>query len=453
MPADEDAQAQMELEEEGFSTGTNQSGSQSKSSEIRKVYLPGSAPLGDNEELVHDPSAYVMLHEAQTGSPCLSFDIITDGEGNNRTGFPQTAYIVAGTQTERANGNSIILMKASQLHKTLKEDDSDDSESESEEEDDDEETPKTGAPLMEFALIRHHGCVNRIRATAVSDKVLACAWSELGKVSIVDISPQLQTLADPSSMDPETRKKKTKSPGESVKPLFVFHGHKDEGYGIDWSSVQPGVLATGDCQRNLHIWTPNESGWTVGESLLGHTHSVEDIQWSPKEPNVLASCSVDKSIRIWDTREHPNSACKLTIEAAHGSDINVISWNKQEPLIVSGCDEGTLKIWDLRQFSSGSEVAILKHHMDSITSVEWCPQESSVFASSGADHQIALWDLAVERDDADPIEPELKNLPPQLLFIHQGQTEIKELHWHSQIPGMVISTANSGFNFFKTISV
>ncbi|KAF6199675.1 hypothetical protein GE061_005973 [Apolygus lucorum] len=449
MPGDEDAQ--MELEEEGCSSDANPN----KSSEKRKVYLPGSAPLEDNEELVHDPSAYVMLHEAQTGAPCLSFDIITDGEGNNRTGFPQTAYIVAGTQSNRANGNSIILMKASELHKTLREEDSDESDSESEEEDEDEEssskTPKN--PVMDFELIKHHGSVNRIRATSVSDKILAGAWSERGKVTIVDISPQLHALADPSSVDPETRKKKKKGVGEPIRPLYVFSGHKDEGYGIDWSTVQPGVLATGDCQRNLHIWTPSEDGWMVGKSLMGHTQSIEDLQWSPNEPNVLASCSVDKSIRIWDTREDPTSACKLTIEAAHGTDINVISWNKQEPLIVSGCDEGTLKIWDLRQFSSGNEVAILKHHLDSITSVEWCPQESSVFASSGADNQIALWDLAVERDDDKPTEPELKNLPPQLLFIHQGQTDIKELHWHRQIPGMVISTANSGFNFFKTISV
>lgn len=147
----------------------------------------------------------------------------------------------------------------------------------------------------------------------------------------------------------------------------------------------------------------------------------------------------------------------LTASGTHTADINVISWNRNESqFLVSGGDDGLICVWDLRQFgsSSSSPLAIFKQHTAPVTTVEWHPQEATVFASGGADDQIAQWDLSVEADQSEVTENnELKELPSQLLFIHQGQTDIKELHWHSQCTGVVISTAHSGFNIFRTISV
>jgi ribosome assembly protein RRB1 len=125
---------------------------------------------------------------------------------------------------------------------------------------------------------------------------------------------------------------------------------------------------------------------------------------------------------------------------------------------INGCNSGLTHAPTRTTAPDPTPVASFTWHRAPITSVEWHPTEDSIFAASGADDQVTLWDLAVEQDNEetgamDDTPESGQDIPPQLLFVHQGQKDIKEVHWHPQIPGTVISTARDGFNVFKTISV
>lgn len=145
-------------EEEAMEINT-ETGGDEENVESTEVYLPGK-PLSEGEELVCDQTAYVMLHQAQTGAPCLSFDVIKDTLGDSRELFPLTAYIVAGTQAAQAHVNSLIVMKLSNLHRTSKENEDDDDE---DDDDDSDNENESKTPKMTAATIKHQGCVNRIR--------------------------------------------------------------------------------------------------------------------------------------------------------------------------------------------------------------------------------------------------------------------------------------------------
>jgi ribosome assembly protein RRB1 len=203
--------------------------------------------------------------------------------------------------------------------------------------------------------------------------------------------------------------------------------------------------------------------WNVDKNSVysGHTSSVEDLQWSPAESQVFASAGADGYVCVWDARTHATPALKVK---THDTDVNVMSWNRvANCMLATGADDGGLRIWDLRMFSPSETkfVANFQFHRAPVTSVEWSRFDSAMLATASADHTVCIWDLAVERDaeeeaaamaaDDNAVAPD--DLPPQLMFVHQGLKDPKELHWHHQIPGLVLTTAADGFNAFKAYNV
>eukprot|EP00921_Rhytidocystis_pertsovi_P020077 GHVQ01031859.1.p3 GENE.GHVQ01031859.1~~GHVQ01031859.1.p3 ORF type:complete len:229 (+),score=55.02 GHVQ01031859.1:3314-4000(+) len=122
-----------------------------------KPWIPGVDSIKEGEQLEYDPSSYAMLHRCAIDWSCLSFDIFPDTLGANRSEYPHTAYVVAGTQADKEKNNRVYIMKWSNLHETRKDGKGDDSDDESDEEESEEEAD------LDFRVFAHPGTVNRIR--------------------------------------------------------------------------------------------------------------------------------------------------------------------------------------------------------------------------------------------------------------------------------------------------
>jgi ribosome assembly protein RRB1 len=411
-----------------------------------QIYVPGVTQLGPNEVLEADPSTYDMLHWMGVDWPCLSFDILEDNLGDERRNYPHSTYVVTGTQAQKARDNKIMVMKMSSLGKTLVNEDDDEDLSDDEVDAD---------PILEYKSLPTPYTTNRIRVSPFARQTgqyLTASMSEGGDVFIWDVSQHFRSFDNPGTTI-------TKQMNRPIHTIQV-HG-RIEGYAVDWSPLIPtGSLLTGDISGRIHLTNRGQSSWTTDRTPFeGHDGSVEEIQWSRSEQTVFASAGTDGFIRIWDIRSKKHQPA-LSVKASN-TDINVMSWNpKVSYLLASGHDDGQWGVWDLRTFKPNAKpnpVASFDFHKKAITSIEFHPTEDSTIAVASEDGSVTLWDLAVEADD-DEIKQQqqtygaLQSFPPQYLFGHQ-QTETKEVHWHKQIPGTLISTGSDNFCVWKTISV
>jgi ribosome assembly protein RRB1 len=450
----------------------------------KETFIIGRHKLSEGEILTPDPSAYDMLHTLGSTWPCLSIDVIPDNLGQDRTSYPMTVYAVAGTQADRGKEkqNQLMIMKLSGLNKMEHDDGSASSDDES---DADVDTD----PILETKTIAQTSTTNRIRAHQSAEPTpgapppptLTASMMESGLVLIHDITPHLAAFDSPSTAP---------APGAAAaKPVCTIRAHKGtEGFALDWApqradGAAAARLLTGDNAGNVFLTTRTPGGGFVTDTTpyldaaaagpggragaSGAAAAVEEVHWSPSERSVFASAATDGVVRVWDARAKRRAPAVSV--AAHRCDVNVLSWSGASPhLLATGAEDGAWAVWDLRQWKSlgaggggvakGQQpVAQFRFNKEQITCLEFHPHDDSIVLVGAGDSTLSLWDLAVEPDEdeaarAGKAAAEVRDVPPQLLFVHY-MDQAKEGHWHPQIPGAVVATGGAGFGVFKTISV
>eukprot|EP00850_Spirogloea_muscicola_P007085 SM000035S13065 [mRNA] locus=s35:263044:265830:+ [translate_table: standard] len=143
------------------------------------------------------------------------------------------------------------------------------------------------------------------------------------------------------------------------------------------------TIASGSQDKDVFLWR-TEGDCQNYMVLRGHKNAVLDVHWSADGSRVL-SAGPDNTIRVWDA-ETGKQAKKM---AEHSSFVNSICPSRKgPPLVVSGSDDGTAKLWDQRQRSC------LQSFPDKyqVLAVSFSDNADKVF-TGGIDNDVKVWDL------------------------------------------------------------
>lgn len=212
---------------------------------------------------------------------------------------------------------------------------------------------------------------------------------------------------------------------QTRKCMFTLNGHLDYVRHVQFHHELPWIITCSDDQT-IRIW--NWQNRKEIACLTGHNHYVMCAQFHPKQ-NLIVSASLDQTVRVWDisslVKKHSapsnqsssyddpyfgnsnspmggqqppqqdifgntDAVVKYVLEG-HDKGVNWASFHPELPLIVSGGDDRSVKLWRMSD-SRAWEVDGCRGHTSNVTCTLFHPTEPLII-SVGEDKTIRTWDL------------------------------------------------------------
>lgn len=197
---------------------------------------------------------------------------------------------------------------------------------------------------------------------------------------------------------------------QQKKCLFTLTGHQDYIRSIAFHHESPWLMTASDDQT-IRIW--NWQSRSCVAQLTGHSHYVMCAQFHPRE-DLVVSCSLDQTIRVWDIAylrrkgsmtpmdDGPGRGAgqidlfatsdgqvKYVLEG-HDRGVNWVSFHPTKPLIASGSDDRSVRIWRFND-SRAWETDCFRGHLNNVSCVVFHPS-LELLLSASEDRSVRVWD-------------------------------------------------------------
>eukprot|EP01133_Synstelium_polycarpum_P009756 gene9756-11393_t len=141
-------------------------------------------------------------------------------------------------------------------------------------------------------------------------------------------------------------------------------------------------LYTGSNDGNLGVWDIKEMKHL--SNVRAHGKSIRAVAIAPNKNGNLVTGGADSYIKEWDL-----STMTVVKEIKEANEVNTLFI--QDNLLFTGCNDKTVKVWDMRSYEC---VKTLQGHTRAIKSV--CAMGNLLFSGSN-DQQIFVWSLQNDR--------------------------------------------------------
>lgn len=117
----------------------------------------------------------------------------------------------------------------------------------------------------------------------------------------------------------------------------------------------------------------------------GHKNAILDLRWTA-DGDDLVTCSPDSTLRLWDAA----TGAQTKTMKGHAGFVNAcdVSRRAGDVLVVSGSDDRTWKLWDMRV----KRAVMSTHDGFPVTAVAFGADGNAVF-TGGVEEVVKMWDL------------------------------------------------------------
>ncbi|XP_050523961.1 WD repeat-containing protein 37 [Daktulosphaira vitifoliae] len=242
---------------------------------------------------------------------------------------------------------------------------------------------ESGIPLLQY--VGHSGSINSIKFHPSKDLALTSSGDQ--STHIWQAAVNLDILRDRESDD-------TEAEDDRVVPVLrtpscTFTGHHGPVLAADWLLGGDQII-TASWDRTAHLYDVETK--EIINTLTGHDEELTYTS-SHHSQKLVVTASRDTTFRLWDFREAIHSVsvfqghtdtvtCAIFTSAGHGG----------EDKLVSGSDDRSIKIWELRNMRS----PIITIRADSGVN-RFAIATSGVIAVPHDNRQVMLYDMSGQR--------------------------------------------------------